>query len=207
MDARWPLLVALVLAAPAATAECTVDSTTGQEDGTWSDPVTIGAGNAAWIEHDITDPTLAAALQSITLTIEWENGPLGGADFGIAVGTPDGFAYWNPEAAYGLGPQSESVTLDRDELEDNGWTGDDLRIGPSINTGGGSLEGIPYTIHWDVTLDPDACGEDGELIPTDGEGGPGDDPQARGVPVQWWIGAGIALAGVAALVVFSTRAR
>lgn len=203
MDNRWPFLVALVLVAPAAAAECEVEAISGQEEGIWEDPVSIGTA-ASWQEHDITDPALIAAMDTITITLEWENGPGGGADFGIAIGTSDGFYYWNQQYQAALGSHSESITLDQNDLEVAGWRGEDLRIGPSISTGGAGLSGIPYTITWEATLDPDICGEGGEgAVPSDGGGlspAPGES-----VPVQWWIGAGVALVAVGALIAFSTR--
>ncbi len=207
-----PLLVGLLLAAAPASAQCELEGTQGQQTGTWDEPVILGTGSTGlggigpagnqWVAHDISNPAILAALDQITITLDWNNSVNGSADFGIAVGIADGAQYWNQQYQAAAGPQQESITLDRGDLEAIGWVGDDLRIGPSISTGGGSTSGIDYTISWDITLDPEICDDPSFTESTDDDGAT---PAGGGIPVQWWIALGLVVLGLTAIIVFSTR--
>lgn len=207
------LLVGLLLAVAPVTAQCDLEGTQGEQSGTWDEPVAIGTGGTGvggigptgnqWISHDISDPAVIAALEQITISLNWNNSADGGADFGIAVGLPEGAQYWNQQYQAAVGPHKESITLDRGDLESIGWTGEDLRIGPSVSTGGGSTTGIDYTISWDITLDSEVCNDpsfpdsnsNNGATPTDGST----------IPLQWWIALAIVMTGIAGVVVYSTR--
>ena len=144
----------------------------GARDGVWSSPATIGTPEPAW--QDATFPWADAAhlarLESLRLTLTWENGAGGGADFGIAVGAPDGaFRYWNQQPQTNPGDASEELIVDRAVLEQEGWTSAaTLAGGPSVSTGAFATTGIAYTLSWDVRFlqDPDVgdlCAAVGDL--------------------------------------------
>ncbi len=138
----------------------------GSLTGSWTQPATAGfaAGPAApsWQPQDLpwADQDRIQRLEQLVLTLHWDNGPEGGADFGIAIG-PAGsteFHWVNaPNAANQASPgaQSEQRVIAAADLADLGWSNvTGLRAGPSVSTGAFATTGIAYTLDWDASFMP-----------------------------------------------------
>lgn len=163
---------AYALDLPAAPDPVTIDLTDqlrGTIAGTWSMPVSFGAGpqGPAWQPAPIDVLAAnAARIEALSLGLSWDNGPGGGADFGIAVATGDqAFHYENRAYQASPGPQQETLTLTGEQLAGYGWgNGTPAKVGPSVSTGAFATTGLAYTLEWSATLKPgdgsqgDVCG-------------------------------------------------
>jgi hypothetical protein len=139
----------------------------GSLSGTWDEPVSMGfaSGPAAtsWQPNDLpwADQERIQRLDEVVLTLAWENGAAGGADFGIAIAPTgsDEFSWRNaPDAASqaSAGPQGEERVVTAAELAALGWSNvTGLRAGPSVSTGAFATTGIAYDLGWRARFAPD----------------------------------------------------
>lgn len=142
------------------------DPVAGSVAGTWGTPAAIGFGpqGPTWQPQALVGLGDGVRLVSLDLELAWDNGPAGGADFGIAVASgPSSFQYQNGAYQATPGPQNEARHLGADDLAGFGWgNGTAALAGPSMSTGGFATTGIAYTLAWSADLaDPD--GTEGDV--------------------------------------------
>lgn len=166
-DDAWTLEGFVAAGTEDALADLARPEVLGSLAGTWDEPVSMGfaSGPAAtsWQPNDLpwADQERIQRLDELVLTLTWDNGPAGGADFGIAIGPTgsDEFSWRNaPDAASqaSAGPQSEERTVTAAELAQLGWSNvTGLRAGPSVSTGAFATTGIDYDLAWRATFAPD----------------------------------------------------
>jgi hypothetical protein len=124
----------------------------------WTKQVSIGPSSREWNPAPLywADAEHLARIEALTVRLAWTNNPQGSADFGIALGRDGAFHYWNQQYQASLGPQGETLVLDRATLEAQGWTtGDHLDAGPSVSTGAYTATSpITYELSWEATFQP-----------------------------------------------------
>lgn len=130
----------------------------GSMQAQWTKQVALGPAGLEWNPAPLywADAEHLARIDALTVRLAWTNSPQGSADFGIALGRDGAFHYWNQQYQTSLGPQGETLVLDRAALEAQGWTtGDHLDAGPSVSTGAYSATSpITYKLSWEATFQP-----------------------------------------------------
>ncbi|MEA3136511.1 MAG: hypothetical protein QOC71_792 [Thermoplasmata archaeon] len=177
---EWTHEAHLDAGAESAALTLTPASLLGVIAGEWTEALAEGVSGAVWQPNDLpwADAGHMDRLEGLDLTLLWDNGPQGGADFGIGVGPNggSGFHYTNRQYQTTVGPQSEERTLGAADFEQLGWDNTTLpQAGPSISTGGFAVASIPYTLMWEATFAtdpalPDRClslGDTGAVDDTD----------------------------------------